>query len=238
MSTTQVQTQPQGQPQATEAPIAPPTQAMSAGQQCRGYILAHQHPSFTSSPPSPCPSPSAPSDPSGPSTADAVAVADPYSVIPCPYPAHAPHLLSSSCAARAPSDETSPSLPKSAGACGTGLDNENVFKKKLKGGCAKARWCKRHWCGACKRSNGQCKQVVKGDGLSHGVIDAGQREGGEEYGHVREARADTPLPGQGAVDASESGDGAGPDPLTFEQKPWQEKTLRRSMSRGKKGMMR
>jgi hypothetical protein len=43
------------------------------------------------------------------------------------------------------------------------------------------------------------------------------------------------LPGQGAVDASESGDGAGPDPLTFEQKPWQEKDSEEEHEQGQEG---
>ena len=90
----------------------------------------------------------------------------------------------------------------------------------MKGGCAKARWCERHWCGGCKRVNGLGK-AVHGLGESHGAIrpaqggnrgqEQTQKEGNEEevgalQVDVQEAagvRPDTPIPSAADFDGKD-----------------------------------
>lgn len=197
---------PQHQVAAATA-AAVPAPDIPTAKQCRGYILAHQHPSFRS-----VPSLSDSSDPHNPASTTPT---DPYEAIPCPFPACPPPTLSTSCAARSPSGQPSSPVPQVQ----AGGEQQNVRQRMFKGGCAKGRWCGRHWCGGCKRSNGLRRQAGAGDGLSHGVVDNEQREGGDEYGHAKlqvlqvgeggeASKADTPLPAAAAAD-TEGDEGLG-----------------------------
>lgn len=66
------------------------------------------------------------------------------------------------------------------------------IKGKGKGGCAKAKWCERHWCGGCKRVNGVGRTARGSEGAAgeFGVIVDSEGEGknGEEEQQGEEGR--------------------------------------------------
>jgi hypothetical protein len=150
----------------------------------------HQHPSFSPA-------------------AGANEPIDPYAVIPCPHAPGVPPVLGGACAevrarVQGRNKDEDEDIVKgddnaNADAIATGKGKgkgKGSGKGRGKGGCARERWCERHWCWGCKRENGvgraglrlagtdKARQgaEVEHDAAGLELEDAGEAEGDGEVG--------------------------------------------------------